>query len=395
MSDIKVPFFIPSIGDEEINEVVQAIKSGWITTGPKAKKFEDDFARYTGAKHAISVNSATAGLHLSLESAGVRRGDKVITTPYTFTATAEVIRYLGADPLFVDIDPYTFNIDPEKIETAVKKNSDVKAIIPVHIGGLVCDMDPILDIAKKYNLKIIEDSAHALPAEYNGRKAGTIGDFTVFSFYANKNITTGEGGMITTDNDDYASRLRKMRLHGIDHDAWERKEESAIKASWYYEVVAPGFKYNMNDISAAIGIHQLARADGFRAAREKIARRYDDAFEKMLPNVKPAYYGLQGSKDDDFYSAHSWQLYILNVEDTPCGRDRFIQALSSMGVSTSVHFRALHLHRYWKEKYNLEPEDFPVALSLYKRSVSLPIYPAMTDEMVDKVIKSVLIAAKN
>lgn len=395
MTDLKVPFFIPSIGDEEIDEVVQAIKSGWITTGPRAKRFEADFARYTGAKYAISVNSATAGLHLSLEAAGVRRGDKVITTPYTFTATAEVVRYLGADPLFVDIDPDTFNIDPEKIAEAAEKNSDVKAIIPVHIGGLVCDMDPILDVAKKYNLKIIEDSAHALPAEYKGKKVGTIGDFTVFSFYANKNITTGEGGMITTDNPDYADRLRKMRLHGIDHDAWEREEESAVRESWYYEVVAPGFKYNMNDISAAIGIHQLKRANDFRTAREKIARRYDSAFGKMLPNVKPAYQTLQGSTDDAFYSAHSWQLYILNVEDAPCGRDRFIRALSAMGVSTSVHFRPLHLHRYWKEKYDLKPEDFPVALSLYERSISLPIYPAMDNSMIDKVIESVSIAVKN
>ncbi|MCK5169637.1 MAG: DegT/DnrJ/EryC1/StrS aminotransferase family protein, partial [Bacteroidales bacterium] len=272
-----LPFSLPSIEQEEIDEVVDTLKENWITTGPKTKKFEDDFSKLIGVKHAIAVNSCTAALHLGLEAVGIKKGDKVITSPFTFTASGETIRYLGADPLFADINAKTFNIDPKKIEQIFEnknfETSKIKAIIPVHFGGQACNMTAIIKIAKKYDLKIVEDAAHTLPTTYNGKLIGSFGDITCFSFYATKTITTGEGGMLVTKNDDYASRVRTMRLHGINKDVFNRYISE--DADWYYEIIAPGFKYNMSDIAAAIGIHQLKKIYKFQSRRERIAEIYN------------------------------------------------------------------------------------------------------------------------
>lgn len=378
MSDF-LPFALPDIGEEEINEVVQALRSGWVTTGPKTKQFEADFIQYLGGGlEAVSVNSATAGLHLALEALGIKEGDEVITTPYTFTATAEVIRYLGAHPVFVDIDPTTFNINPDKIEEKI--TSKTKAIVPVHFAGLACEMDKILAIAKKHNLKVVEDAAHSLPTRYNNKIIGQLeSDFTVFSFYATKTITTGEGGMIVTKDAELAKRCRTMRLHGINRDAFDRY--TSKKPAWYYEVVAPGFKYNLTDIASAMGIHQLKKADKFQKRREDMAMKYNEAL-KDLDLVFPPL-----AKSGDL---HSWHLYVLRLGKTvKINRDDFIQKMADLGVGTSVHFIPLHLQPYWKETYKLSPGDFPNALANYERAVSLPLYTKMTDADQDRVIKAV------
>jgi dTDP-4-amino-4,6-dideoxygalactose transaminase len=371
-----LPFALPDIGEEEIAEVVSALRSGWVTTGPKTKQFEADFAAYLGGNlEAVSVNSATAGLHLALEACGITEGDEVITTPYTFTATAEVIRYLGAHPVFVDIDPITFNIDPKKIEEKI--TSKTKAIMPVHFAGLSCVMKPILEIAKKYNLKVIEDAAHSLPTRYQDKLIGTLeSDITVFSFYATKTITTGEGGMIVTKNPELAQRCRTMRLHGINRDAFDRYTSS--KPSWYYEVVAPGFKYNLTDIASAIGIHQLKKADRFQKKRQDMSQKYMDAF-KGLPLIMPP----MASEGD----LHAWHLFVIRLDEKlSITRDDFIQKLIDQGIGCSVHFIPLHLQPYWRDTYKLRDSDFPHALKNYSRAVSLPIYTKMTEADQDRVI---------
>lgn len=376
-----LPFALPLIGQDEINEVVDTLESGWLTTGIKAKRFEDDFSKFVTTKHALATNSATAGLHLALEAAGVQSGDKVITTPYTFTATAEVIRYLGADPVFVDIDKLTFNMDPEKVEIACKENTDIKAIIPVHFAGQTCEMDEILAIARKYNLKVIEDAAHALPATYNGRMVGTLGDLTVYSFYVTKTIATGEGGMVVTNNDDYASRIKVMRLHGINRDVFDRY--TSDKPKWFYEVVEPGYKYNMADLSASIGIHQLKKANAFQQRRQWIAEQFNEAFID-LPLLVPFIKRLEDT--------HAWHLYVvqLKLEEMKFSRDGFIEKMSEAGIGTSVHFIPLHLQPYWRDRYGFKPEDFPNAYDVFQRAVSLPIYPKMTDDDVQRVISAVI-----
>lgn len=391
-----LPFALPDIGDEEIAEVIEALKSGWVTTGPKAKRFEEDFAGFIGnGVEAIAVNSATAGLHLALEAAGIGPGDKVITTPYTFTATAEIISYLGADPVFVDIDPQTFNIDPVLIEQVIGQRSEVieknpspinhhqspvKAIIPVHFAGLSCEMDRILKISKTHNLKVIEDSAHALPATNNGKLIGTLeSDATVYSFYATKTITTGEGGMIVTRNQEIARRCRLMRLHGISNDAFDRYTSSRPK--WFYEVIAPGYKYNMTDVAAALGIHQLKKAWASQKRRAEMATCYDEAF-KDLPIILPP----KAPEGD----VHSWHLYVIRLtEDAKIRRDEFIERMYEKGIGCSVHFIPLHIHPYWRDRYNLKPEDFPNALKAYEQAVSLPLYTKMSDNDQQRVIKAV------
>jgi dTDP-4-amino-4,6-dideoxygalactose transaminase len=374
-----LPFALPDIGEEEIAEVVTALRSGWVTTGPKTKQFEADFTEYLGGNlESISVNSATAGLHLALEACGITDGDEVITTPYTFTATAEVIRYLGAHPVFVDIDPNTFNIDPKKIEEKI--TTKTKAIMPVHFAGLACEMQPILEIAKKYNLKVIEDAAHSLPTRYQNKLIGTLeSDITVFSFYATKTITTGEGGMIVTKNAELAKRCKIMRLHGINRDAFDRYTSS--KPAWYYEVVAPGFKYNLTDIASSIGIHQLKKADRFQQTREKMAKRYSEAF-KGLPLIMPP---VANAGD-----MHAWHLFVMRLDEKlNISREDFIQKMIDLGIGCSVHFIPLHLQPYWKETYKLSDEDFPNALKNYKRAVSLPLYTKMTEADQDRVIAAV------
>lgn len=374
-----LPFALPDIGEEEINEVLDSLRSGWLTTGPKTKRFEEDFAAFAGdGTEAIAVNSATAGLHLALEAVGIGSDDEVITTPYTFTATAEVVRYLGADPVFVDIDPASFNIDPARIEAAI--TSRTKAIIPVHFAGLSCDMDAIRALASKHELKVIEDAAHALPTVYNGRLIGSLeSDATVYSFYATKTITTGEGGMIVTRDPEVAKRCRTMRLHGISRDAFDRY--TSTKPSWHYEVVAPGCKYNMTDVAASLGIHQLKKAWSFQKKREAMAIRYDEAFRDLsviLPPKAPV------------GDTHAWHLYVIRLtDDAPVSRDRFIELMAEKGVGCSVHFIPLHLHPYWRDRYNLKPEDFPNALKAYERAVSLPLFTKMSDEDQQKVIDAV------
>jgi dTDP-4-amino-4,6-dideoxygalactose transaminase len=378
-----IPFALPEIGEEEVQEVTDTLRSGWLTTGPKTQRFEKEFAAFVGAPHALAVNSATAGLHLALEAVGVGPGDTVLTTPYTFTATAEVIRYLGADPLFVDIDPATFNLAPHKLEAKIEslrvKGKLPKALIPVHFAGQACEMDPILDICRKNNIRVVEDAAHALPCTHNGEMVGSIGDATVFSFYVTKTLATGEGGMITTRSEEVARRIRTMRLHGINRDVWDRYRSS--KPNWFYEVVAPGFKYNMPDIMAAIGIHQLAKVKRFQQRREAIAARYTEAF-RDLPLKIPEH---KNPKD-----THSWHLYVVqfDLERIPMDRDRFIEMMAERGIGTSVHFIPLHLHPYWRDRYGLNPEDFPVSLDCYRRAVSLPIYSKMTDPEVMRVIEA-------
>lgn len=381
MNPIKhIPFALPLIGEAEIQEVVDCMRSGWITTGPRTRLFERDFETFVGNKYALAVNSATAGLHLALEAIGVTHGDKVITTPYTFTATAEVIRYLGAEPIFIDVEPDNFNISTSGLRDYKGNWDKVKAILPVHFAGKACEMDTISQIAKDSRSHVVEDAAHALPTTYKGKTIGSFGDIAVFSFYATKTITTGEGGMIVTANDEWAERMRTMRLHGINRDVFDRY--SSKKPSWYYEVVAPGFKYNMPDLAAAIGIHQLKRANEFQRRREIIADKYSEAFKNLplkLPNKLP-------TKD-----IHSWHLYVilLDLDELTISRNNFIERMATEGVGTSVHFIPLHLQPYWRDRYQYLPEDFPVALSLYERSVSLPIYPKMTDDDVEIVINAV------
>lgn len=374
-----LPFALPDIGEEEINEVLDSLRSGWLTTGPKTKRFEENFAGFIGdGVEAIAVNSATSGLHLALEAVGVGLGDEVITTPYTFTATAEVVRYLGADPIFVDVDPVTFNIDPKIIEAAI--TSRTKAIIPVHFAGLSCDMEAILTIARKHGLKVVEDAAHALPATFNGQLIGSLeSDATVYSFYATKTITTGEGGMIVTRDPEVAKRCRVMRLHGISRDAFDRY--TSIKPAWHYEVVASGCKYNMTDIAASMGIHQLKKAERFQAKRETMAARYDEAFGD-LPIMLPA----KASAGD----THAWHLYVIRLTDNAhISRDRFIELMAEKGIGCSVHFIPLHLHPYWRDRYKLKPEDFPNALCAYEHAVSLPLFTKMNEDDQQRVIFAV------
>ncbi len=378
-----LPFALPDIGEEEITEVVEALRSGWLTTGPKTARFEADFAEFIGsngveAVQALAVNSATAGLHLALEAVGVGAGDEVITTTYTFTATAEVIRYLGAHPVLVDIDPLTFNLDPAQIERAITPRT--KAIIPVHFGGLACEMDAIIEIARKHKLRVIEDAAHALPTRYRGKLVGALAsDATVYSFYATKTITTGEGGMIVTRDAELARRCRTMRLHGISRDVFDRY--TSTKPSWHYEVVAPGFKYNMSDLAAALGIQQLKKAWRFQQQRQTLAERYDAAFD-ALPVILPP----RAEAGD----LHAWHLYVIRLRDAaPIKRDEFMQRMAERGIGCSVHFIPLHQQPYWRDTYHLKPEAFPAAQAAYERAVSLPLYTRMTEADQQRVIEAV------
>jgi len=375
-----LPFALPEIGEEEIAEVVSALRSGWVTTGPKTRQFELDFGRYLGNEtlHCIAVNSATAGLHLALEAVGVGPGDEVITTTHTFTATAEVVRYLGADVKLVDIDPATMNIDAAAVEAAITPRT--KAIVPVHYAGLAADMPKLLEIAKRHGLKVVEDAAHALPTTSGGVRVGLLNsDATVFSFYANKTITTGEGGMLVTRDAELAKRAKIMRLHGMSRDAFDRF--TATVPSWAYEIVAPGYKYNLTDIASAMGIHQLKRLDGFQRKREELAAAYDAALDG-LPVVLPP----RAANGD----MHAWHLYVLRLADgAKIARDRFIEQLYAAGIGCSVHYIPLHLHPYWRDRYALKPEQFPHSQHAFERMVSLPLYTRMTLADVQRVAAAV------
>ncbi|MDT3306361.1 DegT/DnrJ/EryC1/StrS family aminotransferase [Shewanella vaxholmensis] len=375
-----LPFALPEIGDEEINEVVDSLRSGWVTTGPKAKRFEEAFTSFLGGNgiESISVNSATSGLHLALEAVGVGPGDEVIVPTYTFTATAEIVRYLGATPVMVDVDEHTFNMTAAHFERAITHKT--KAVVPVHFAGLACDMDPIIQVAKKHGIRVIEDAAHALPTIYKGKLIGTLdSDVVVFSFYANKTMTTGEGGMVVTTNQEIAKRCKVMRLHGISRDAFDRY--TSTKPAWSYEVIAPGYKYNMPDISAAIGIHQLLKLPVFQVKRQRMAEYYYEAL-KDLPIDLPAL-PIQGC-------SHAWHLFPIRLKDEVLvSRDHFIEKMAELGIGCSVHFIPLHLHPYWRDTYNLTPEMYPVAQCIFESEVTLPLYTKMTDDDLLRVVAAV------
>jgi len=385
---MRVPFALPECGNEEINEVIAVVQSGWLTTASRCAQFENGFAKFIGAKHSLAVNSATAALHLGLEALGIAEDDRVLVPTFTFAATAEVIRYLRADPLFVDCNEETFCIGVPEIEKAINEEKAegrairIKAMIPVHFGGHPCDMDAILEFSKDKNLKVMEDAAHALPTKYDGHLIGTFGDITCFSFYANKTITTGEGGMLCTNDDEIAKRVKVMRLHGINRDVWDRFKTGA---SWEYDVVAPGFKYNMADINAALGIHQLKKIELFRKKRQQIAEAYYKELKDIPGLILPR---LHCSMED-----HSWYLFnvLIDPDKALRGIDRndFISEMTKRDISTSVHYKPIHRMTYYKEKYSLKPEMFPNAEWVFRRCVSLPIFSAMTDEQLKYVIENI------
>ena len=371
-----LPFALPDIGDEEIAAVVECLRSGWVTTGPATRRFEAAFAAYLGdGVQAISVNSATAGLHLALEALGIGPGDEVIVPTLTFTATAEVVRYLGAQPVLADVDPLTLNIDPRAIEAAITPRT--RAVVPVHYAGMACDMEAILALARRHGLRVVEDAAHAFPTRYQGRLVGTLdSDITVFSFYANKTMTTGEGGMVVVRDPELARRIKLMRLHGISQDAFDRYVSKT--PAWFYEVVAAGFKYNLTDIAAAIGIEQLRKIDRFLDRRQALAARYDAALAE-LPLVLPP------RPDGD--STHAWHLYVVRLSaGAPLRRDELINRLSERGIGTSVHFIPLHRQPYWRENCAAEPARFPVAETAFDAMLTLPLYTRMRDADQERVI---------
>jgi len=375
---MRIPFHKPYITEEEIEGVVDSLKNGWLTMGKKTIEFEERFKAYIGSQHAVAVNSCTAALHLALRVIGIKEGDEVIVPTTTFVATAEVVNYFNAKPVLVDVERDTHLIDVEKIEEKITKRT--RAIIPVHFSGQPADMDPIMELAKKYNLFVVEDAAHALPAWYKGRKIGTIGDITAFSFYATKTITTGEGGMATTDNPEWAERMRILRLHGISKDAWKRYTK---EGSWEYDVLENGYKYNTTDINAALGLAQLKKADWLWERRKYIAERYNEVFKDYKELI------LYKVKED---RTSSWHLYPLklNLEALKIDRNGFIGELKKRGIGTSVHFIPLYRFTYYKERFGYTPQEFPNSEWVFERVLSLPIYPGMSEEEIDYVIENVV-----
>lgn len=377
MINTDIPFHLPVIEDEEIRGVEETLRTGWLTTGRKTKLFEEEFARYVGTNHAVAVNSCTAALHVALEALKIGPGDEVLVPTMTFTATAEVVLHLGARPVLVDCDRETLNIDVSDAEGKI--SSQTRAIIPVHFGGQPCDMDGIKDLSRRHNLRIVEDAAHALPARYKGRMIGSLGDITCFSFYVTKTITTGEGGMATTNNPEWADRMRVMSLHGISKDAWKRY---SAEGSWYYEVLSAGFKYNLTDIGAALGIAQLRKCDRFQRARQAIAAQYNSSFAD-IPEVAPLAVHAEVE--------HAWHLYVIRLDlaSLRIDRNEFIERLKEKRIGSSVHFIPLHLHPFYRDQFAYEPSQFPNATFAFERIVSLPIFPSMTAEQIRHVTTSV------
>ena len=398
LRDTFLPFSPPFIGEEEVNEVIDTLRSDWLTTGPKVKRFEQEFSAFLGAPAALALNSCTAALHTALVTLGIGPGDAVVTTPMTFCASVNVIEHVGATPILVDVEPDTLNIDPHQVEAAVanhrRKRSltgrpsavggRILAVIPVHLYGHPCEMDAILDIARRYGLAVIEDAAHALPAWYKGKLVGSFSTFssipilTCFSFYATKNLTTAEGGMLT-GAPELLDRARVWSLHGMSRDAWKRY---TAKGSWYYEVVYPGFKYNMTDIQAAIGLHQLRKLPWFHARRREIVSRYNEAFSQVeelrIPIERPEV-------------EHAWHLYVLrlNLDMLTVDRAQFVEELRARNIGTSVHFIPVHLHPYYRDNYDFKKGDFPTAEAIFESIISLPLYPKMTERDVEDVIQAV------
>lgn len=370
-------FGAPHVEEAGIAEVVDSLRRGWLGTGPKVGRFEQLIRDYTGAGHAVAVNSCTAALHLSMIVSGVGHGDEVITTPMTFCATANSIIHTGARPVFVDCERDSQLIDPARIEAAITPRT--RAIVPVHLTGSVCDMDAIEDIARRHNLVIIEDAAHALEARYRDRKVGTMGNLTCFSFYVTKNITTGEGGVVTTNDGELADRIKMYALHGMTRDAWKRYSDSGYK---HYQVVAPGFKYNMMDLQAAIGIHQLTHIEAWLQRRSDIWRRYDEEL-RDLPVGLPA--------PQQPHVRHARHLYTLMIDPDRCGvtRDEFMQRMHERQIGTGVHYIGVHLHPYYRETFGYRPEDFPNSSWISDRTVSIPLSPHLTDADAAAVITAV------
>lgn len=379
-SDPFIQFAKASIGKEEEEAVLAVLRSGWLTTGEVTHQFEEDFARFVGAKHAIAVCSGTAALHLALYALDITSENLVITSPYTFTASAEVVRYVNAHPHFVDIEETSFNIDPVKILKEIhKQGKRVRCILPIHVGGHPCDMKTINEIATQHGLSVVEDAAHAFPSLTKNGYAGTLGSAGAYSFYVTKSITTGEGGMLVTQDTQIAENAKILRLHGIDRPVWNRYRSNAA-GSWEYDVVAPGYKYNMTDLAAALGRTQLQKATVFLDRRRQIAGQYLRSLEDLDFLIMPPQ-----SVD------HSWHLFMLQIVPSKLtiSRDQFMQELLNRGIGVSHHFRPLHLMSYYKKKYGLKPEDFPIALQKSKETFSIPIYPALSDEQVTRIYRAV------
>ena len=381
MRDQFLLFSPPSIGQEEIDGVVDTLRSDWITTGPKTQRFANEFCRYIQAPAALPLNSCTSGLHLALVAAGMGAGDEVITTPMTFAASVNVIEHVGAKPVLVDVEVDTLNIDPVRIRKAI--NSATKAILVVHYAGHPVELNEIMTIAGEHRLQVIEDAAHALPARYRGRFVGSYGNPTAFSFYATKNLTTAEGGMLT-GTPKFVEQARVLSLHGMNRDAWQRYGKGG---SWYYEIVSPGFKYNMTDIQAAMGLAQLGKLSEFQVRRRQIVKLYSEAFSDIPALQVPA---------ERTHVEHAWHLYVLrlNRERLTIERDQFIEELKQRNIGSSVHFIPVHLHPYYRNKYGWKPEEFPVAYQNYQRLLSLPLHPRLTDADVGDVIEAVLDVVK-
>jgi dTDP-4-amino-4,6-dideoxygalactose transaminase len=374
-----IPFAKPYLKREEEQAVISVLRSGWLTTGKVTLEFENEFREFVGAKHALAVNSATAGLHLSLEALDIKPRQLVITTPYTFVASAEVIEYLGAQPLFVDIEEDSYNINIDLVEKAIKQyKKQIACMLPVHVGGLACDLPRLSTLSRKYSIPVVEDAAHAFPVKLDNKYVGTFAELGIFSFYANKTITTGEGGMIVTNRDNLAKCIKILRLHGIDREVWNRYTSKTN--SWYYQVVSKGYKYNLSDLCAAIGRVQLKRAYSFLLERKKIAEAY-----------------LEGLADCDFLvlphntSSHAWHLFIIKIRPHKLTfqRNQFIAELKRAGIGVSVHFIPLHIMPYFKKRYGFKKQDFPVSMHNYLTSISLPIYPGLSSSNVKRVIETI------
>jgi len=384
-----IPFSKVQVAGNENKYLKEVLDSGWLTTSSKALKFEQEFASYVGAKYACAVNSCTSALHLAAEAIGIGEGDNILVPTMTFTASAEIVRYLGANPIFCDVDYNTCLLTPEILIDVIKKHENIKALILVHYGGLACTMhtpdeNGIVDICKRNNIRLIEDAAHAFPTKYNGQSIGSFGDVTCFSFYANKTITTGEGGMMVTNDKDIYERAKVMRLHGINRDIWNRFTSSNCK--WEYDVVAPGYKYNMPDINAAIGLAQLEKAEYFRNQRQRCAQLYYEELKDLNAIDLP--------KKPDIPEDHAWHLFPIKIkQDALVQRDEFIEVMAENGIGTSVHYKPLHRMTYYKEAYCLNKEDFPNAERIWKGTVSLPIYPDLKDsdiKFICQTIRSIL-----
>lgn len=378
MRETFLPFSTPTLGDEEINEVVDSLRSGWITTGPKVKRFEDAFKAYVGAPFVVPLSSATAGLHLTLLALKIKEGDEIITTPMTFASTVSMIILAGGTPVLADIEPGTLNIDVAKV--AEKITPATRAVIPVHFAGQSCDLDPLFALARQHNLTIIEDAAHAAGTEYKGQKIGSLDSISIFSFHPNKNITTGEGGMVCTPDETLAEEISLLKFHGMSREAWKR---FAASGTPNYDIMLPGYKYNMMDIQAAIGLHQLPRLDGFIDRRKEIAEQYNAAFADLAELALPTYAPYQ--------QRHAWHLYtpLIRTEMLTVERDQFMAELKALNIGSGLHYKAIHHHSWYRENLPMADTELPNASYASDRILSLPLFPTMSDNDANDVIQAV------